>query len=65
MRIWLNTAQAADHSGYGTETVRRAAEAGLLHGTQRTTGGRWRFHVGCVDAWVLKEPCVHARKKAS
>lgn len=63
-RIWLNTAQAAEHAGYHVQTVRAAAEDGSLHGTQRKAGGRWRFHIGCVDAWVLGESCVHKRKAA-
>lgn len=65
IRIWMTTSQAAEHAGRHAQTIRKAAEAGELHGTQRKAGGRWRFHVGCVDAWVLAEDCVHARKKAS
>lgn len=65
LRIWMNTAQAAEHVGRHEQTIRKAAEAGELHGTQRKAGGRWRFHVSCVDAWVLGDECVHVRKKAS
>lgn len=65
MRIWMNTAQAAKHAGRHPNTILKAADAAELHGTQRKKGGPWRFHVSCVDAWILGEECVHARKKAS
>lgn len=58
-RIWFNTAQAAEHTGYHHQTIRRAAEAGELHGSQRKTKGRWRFHRGCLDAWVSGGQCEH------
>ena len=65
IRIWMTTLQAAEHVGRHEQTVRKAAEDKQLHGTQRKKGGRWRFHVSCVDAWVLGDECVHLRKKAS
>lgn len=51
-RVWLNTQQAADYSGYSAKTIRRALETGELVGRQRTAGGRWRVHVDAVDAWL-------------
>lgn len=58
-RIWMNTAQAGTHAGCHPDTVRKAAEAGDLHGTQRKANGRWRFHVECVDAWCGGGQCSH------
>lgn len=58
-RIWFSTSQAAEHTGYHEQTVRRAAEAGELHGSQRTAKGRWRFHIDCLDAWVGGQSCQH------
>lgn len=58
-RLWLNTAQAAHHAGNHADTIRKAAEAGELHGSQRKPGGRWRFHVTCLDAWVSGGKCDH------
>lgn len=61
VRYWFDTRQAAEHTGHHPDTVRRALEAGELHGTQRTVRGRWRIHVDCLDAWVLNQPCTHQR----
>lgn len=58
-RLWLNTAQAADHAGNHPDTIRKAAESGELHGSQRKAGGRWRFHVRCLDAWAAGTKCDH------
>lgn len=65
IRLWLNTAQAADHAGCHPVTVRKALEAGELHGAQRTTAGRWRIHVDCLDAWCGGEQCEHQRTGAA
>lgn len=58
-RIWHTTSTAAEYAGHHVQTIRKAAEAGELHGTQRTAGGRWRFHTECLDAWLLGDPCTH------
>lgn len=58
-RIWHSTAQAADHSNYHPDTVRKALENGELHGSQRKPKGRWRIHVDCLDAWCAGESCQH------
>lgn len=58
-RIWMNTSQAAEHAGCHVDTVRKAAEAGDLHGTQRKANGRWRFHVSCVNSWCGGDKCSH------
>jgi excisionase family DNA binding protein len=60
-RIWFNTAQAAAHVEQHVSTIRKALEAGTLHGGQRATGGHWRIHRDCLDAWALGEPCPHGK----
>lgn len=57
--IWMDTSDAATHAQRHPVTVRRALEAGELHGSQRAVRGRWRIHRDCLDAWVLGVPCPH------
>lgn len=64
MRIWFDTAQAGEHAGYHRDTVRKACEAGELHGSQRKAQGRWRIHRDCLDAWLSGAPCPHADQLA-
>lgn len=64
-RIWLTTAQAVEHTGYHVQTIRRAAESGELHGSQRKAGGRWRFHRDCLDAWVSGSNCAHQEEASA
>lgn len=64
-RIWHDTSQAAEHAGCHPDTVRKAAEAGELHGSQRKKKGRWRIHVDCLDAWCAGEQCQHQLAVAS
>lgn len=64
-RIWFATGQAAEHTGRHPVTVRRALEAGELHGGQPKAGARWRIHRDCLDAWALGTPCPHAAKKSA
>lgn len=59
VRLWLNTAQAAEHAGCHVDTVRKAAESGELHASQRKAKGRWRIHIDCLDAWCVGERCEH------
>lgn len=63
-RVWLSTAQSADHAGCHPDTVLKACESGELHGTQRKKKGRWRIHVDCLDAWCAGGPCAHDDSKA-
>ena len=63
-RIWFSTAEAAGYTGRHVQTVRKALEAGELHGGQRTAGGRWRMHRDCIDAWLLGQKCVHQARAA-
>lgn len=57
--LWLSTREAAERTGRHEVTIRKALEAGLLHGGQAKARGRWRVHRDCVDAWALGEPCPH------
>lgn len=57
--IWLSTRQVAEHANRHEVTVRRALEAGNLHGGQAKARGSWRVHIDCVDAWLLGQPCPH------
>lgn len=63
--IWLSTGQAAERTGRHADTVRRALEAGELHGGQRRKKASWRVHRDCADAWAAGQPCPHAAAKAS
>jgi excisionase family DNA binding protein len=64
-RIWFNTTQAAAYGDRHPVTVRRALEAGVLHGGQTKAGGRWRIHRDCLDAWLLGIVCPHAARKSA
>lgn len=58
-RIWHDTTSAGQRVGNHKDTVRKACEAGELHGSQRTKNGRWRIHRDCLDAWAGGTPCPH------
>ena len=58
-RLIFNTAQAAEYAICHDQTVRKAAECGELHGSQRTAKGRWKFRRECLDAWMAGEKCEH------
>jgi excisionase family DNA binding protein len=64
-RTWHTTATAADYAACHPGTVRRACEEGVLHGSQRTPGGRWRIHVDCLDAWLSGDKCPHRSARRS
>lgn len=56
---WLSSKQVTDRTGRGVQNVRRAAEAGELHGHQRLDErgrpipkSRWTFHPDAVDVFV-------------
>lgn len=60
MRIWHTTRTAAEHVAHHPDTIRRACEAGELHGIQRQAGkSHWRIHVDCLNAWAAGEKCEH------
>jgi hypothetical protein len=60
-RLRFDTAQAAEYAGCHVETIRHAAQAGDLHGGQRTKNGRWSFRLECLDAWLDGKPCEHQK----
>lgn len=51
-RIWHNTEQASEYSGYHPDTIAAALRSGELVGTQRKKNGRWRIHRDALDAWL-------------
>lgn len=55
----LNVAQAAQLSNRHPVTIRRALEAGELHGAQQRARGRWAIDPACLEAWVYARPCEH------
>jgi hypothetical protein len=59
-RLRFNTAQAAEHAGCHVDTIRKACEAGDLHGGQRAKNGRWSIRRECLDAWLDGRDCEHA-----
>ena len=58
-RLRFNTAQAAEYADRAVDTIRRALEAGELHGGQRKAGGHWSIRTECLDAWLDGDPCAH------
>lgn len=56
---WLTGPEAAAYSRRHPVTIRRALEAGDLHGSQRVKGGRWLIAADCLDAWIGGRPCEH------
>ena len=50
-RIWFNTSQAAEYTGWSYDTVVRALREGTLQGQQRGAGKHWRIHRDALDAW--------------
>jgi len=58
-RRYMNVAEAAAHVRRHPGTLRRSLEAGEVHGTQRTVGGRWTIRVDCLEAWIEGRPCEH------
>lgn len=54
-RVWFDTAQAAEYTGWSQKTVVRALRAGELKGEQRGKGRHWRMHKDWLDAWNAGE----------
>lgn len=46
-------------------TVRRALEAGELHGSQAVKGGRWSVREECAEAWADKRACEHQQQNVT
>lgn len=64
-RLRYSTEQAAEYSGRHVVTIRKALEAGDLHGGQRKAGGRWSIRFECLDAWLDGKACMHQEAGAS
>jgi excisionase family DNA binding protein len=58
----LTVLQAAERAQLHRQTIADALRAGTLHGGQRKARGTWRIQTECLDAWLIDEPCSHARK---
>jgi excisionase family DNA binding protein len=54
-RIWYDTKQAGQYSGWSSKTVVRALRDGSLKGHQTSAGHRWRIHRDDLDAWLRGE----------
>lgn len=54
-RIWFDTKQAAEYTGWSAKTVVRALRDGTLKGHQTSAGHRWRIHRSDLDAWLRGE----------
>lgn len=52
-------AEAATLSRRHVVTIRRDLIDGVLHGTQRTPGGRWTISETCLTAYVAGARCSH------
>jgi hypothetical protein len=59
MGRFITAPDAAVESNRHPVTVRKALEAGELHGFQRVARGRWSIRSECLDAWVENRPCEH------
>lgn len=57
----LNVNEVAYATRRHPVTVRRALEAGELHGTQSKAGGRWSIREDCAEAWADRVPCEHQK----
>lgn len=62
MTTYLNTAEAATVARKHPVTIRKALEAGTLHGSQQVVGGRWTIREDCLEAFIEKRPCEHRTK---
>jgi hypothetical protein len=61
----LTVAEVAAGTRRHEVTVRRALEAGELHGTQNAKGGRWTVREDCAEAWADGLPCEHQSKNVT
>ena len=57
--LYLTAPESAVAANKHPVTVRKALEAGELHGFQSAKGGRWSVKPGCLEAWVENRPCEH------
>lgn len=61
---WLTTVEAAAHARRHPVTIRRALEAGDLHGYQRGKFSHWLVRPACLDAWIEGNHCEHLQAVA-
>lgn len=64
-KYFLTTKRAAIRSNRHPVTIRRALEAGELHGVQRVKGGVWLIEPACLDAYVAGQLCEHQAAPAN
>lgn len=57
--VWLTVREMSERARRHSVTVRKALEAGELHGSQPNAGATWRARPECVDAWIDGRPCSH------
>lgn len=62
---YLTVPAASEYSGKHPVTIRRALEAGQLHGSQMVPKGRWSIHTDCLEQWLAGDPCAHQLRSAS
>lgn len=62
--VLLNVTEAAALVRRHPVTVRKALEAGEMHGSQRKARAHWVIREECAIAWVTGEPCAHQRTVA-
>lgn len=62
--VRLTVSEAATAGRKHAVTVRRALEAGELHGSQRVKGGRWTIEEPCLAAWLAGSECEHQQAAA-
>jgi hypothetical protein len=55
----LTVAETAVIAKRAEITIRRALEAGTLHGFQQMRGGKWSISETCLEAWLEGRKCEH------
>lgn len=63
--IRMDVKEAAAYARRHPITIRRALEAGELHGSQRKPRAKWSIRTECVDAWLDGEQCPHRKRGAA
>ncbi|HEY8647052.1 MAG TPA: helix-turn-helix domain-containing protein [Gaiellaceae bacterium] len=64
-RLILKVDAAADYAVVHPDTIRKALQAGELHGLQKRAGCSWRIRMACLDAWLSGEKCAHQLERAA
>lgn len=58
----LTVDEAAAKARRHPVTIRKALEAGDLHGYQRRARGRWSIEAPCLAQWVRGATCQHQQR---